>query len=235
LSSRSFVAFYVADVVPHGRRDWSRSITDLQKVTGIGSGTNYADIAPLITVADAAAPSAPPIQPPDTSTSTPPDVTASPLHSVGGGSPQYAPIPALRLVLGGNRTVASGAEIAFTATVYDAEANKRDDAIVTWSFGDGMQRTGSSVLHTFYAPGEYAVNVHASTADGGDASASITIAAKDAGIAITAVSPRGITLTNADVSALDLPSGVYELMGESSASRRARRFLANIRYYFRRK
>jgi len=88
--------------------------------------------------------------------------------------------------------------------VYDAEANKRDDAIVTWSFGDGMQRTGSSVLHTFYAPGEYAVNVHASTADGGDASASITIAAKDAGIAITAVSPRGITLTNADVSALDL-------------------------------
>ena len=109
---------------------------------------------------------------------------------------RISPIPALCIVVGGDRTVSSGADSAFTAVVYDNNGNKRDDAIVSWSFGDGMRKTGASVFHSYYDPGEYAAVVHASTPDGGDARAEIIVKVEDAGIKIASVSARGITLVN---------------------------------------
>ncbi|MDP2665461.1 MAG: helix-hairpin-helix domain-containing protein [bacterium] len=181
-------------------------VEDLQKVSGIGSGSNYADIAPLITVGDTATPDPSPTQ---TESSTPPDTpsdTANTTETTIAPPPNgyYLPIPMLRIVTSGSRTVSSGAETAFTAAVYDSKGNKRDDALVRWSFGDGMQRAGASVFHKYYDPGEYLAIVHATTADGGDALAEMVVTVKDASIKIASVSSRGITLINNDSRTLDL-------------------------------
>jgi len=187
------------------------SIQGLQKVSGIGSGSNYADIAPLITVGDADVPdsgtdqtasSTPTSTPSDsTSTSTVQDAIA---HSSSVGPAEYLPIPTLRIITGGARTISAGAGTAFTATVYDSKGNKRDDAFVTWSFGDGMKRTGASVFHAYYDPGEYIVVVHATTSDGGDMLVENIVTVKDASIKIASVSARGIALTNNSSRTLDL-------------------------------
>ena len=101
--------------------------------------------------------------------------------------------------------MSSGAETAFTAVVYDGKGNKRDDALVTWSFGDGMRKTGASVFHKYYNPGEYLAVVHVTTtSDGGNALAEVVVTVKDASIKISSVSSRGITLLNNDSRTLNL-------------------------------
>jgi hypothetical protein len=129
---------------------------------------------------------------------------AVPALSTNNGEPEYIPIPELHIVTSGNRTVSSGADIAFTARVYDRKGNKRDDAIVEWSFGDGMKRSGYSVFHTYYEAGEYLAIVYVTTADGGDVFSEMIITVKDAGIKITSISSRGIELSNRDSRTLDL-------------------------------
>lgn len=115
----------------------------------------------------------------------------------GGGSPaEYIPVPTLRIFDGGTRTVSSDADTAFTAVVYDGKGNRRNDALVIWSFGDGVRKTGSSVFHAYHEQGEYAVVVHATTADGGDALSEVIVTVKDASILVSSVSARGIALTN---------------------------------------
>lgn len=125
--------------------------------------------------------------------------------TTGGAPPEYIPIPTLRIITAGDRVVSSGADTAFTAVVYDGKGNKRDDALVTWSFGDGMRRTGASVFHTYYSPGEYLAVIHVTTtSDGGNALSEVVVTVKDAGIKISSVSSKGITLMNKDSRTLDL-------------------------------
>lgn len=137
-----------------------------------------------------------------TTATTTTTTTTAPASS--GAPPEYIPIPTLRIITSGTRTISSGADTAFTAVVYDGRGNKRDDAVVTWSFGDGMKRTGASVFHPYYDPGEYVVVVHATTPDGGDALVESIITVKDASIKIASVSARGIALTNNSPRTLDL-------------------------------
>ncbi len=134
----------------------------------------------------------------------PPDSSSAAAASSSGGSAEYLPIPTLRIVTGGDRTVSAGADTVFTAIVYDGKGNKRDDAFVKWSFGDGMQRTGASVYHKYYDLGEYVAVVRATTPDGGDARNEIIMTVKNAGIKISSVSSRGITLVNTDSRTLDI-------------------------------
>jgi hypothetical protein len=138
---------------------------------------------------------------PDTSSDT---TDPQPPTSSGSGTPEYVPIPTLRINTDGTRTVSSGADVAFSAVVYDGRGNKRDDAVVTWSFGDGMRKTGASVFHGYYEAGDYLAIVHALTSDGGDAQKEVLVTVKDASIRISAVSARGIALTNRDTRTLDL-------------------------------
>ena len=145
------------------------------------------------------------------SDSTPPDIssdstdtTTTTAPASSGAPPEYIPIPTLRIITGGARTISSGADTAFTTVVYDGRGNKRDDALVTWSFGDGMKRTGASVFHAYYDPGEYIVVVHATTSDGGDMLVENIVTVKDASIKIASVSARGIALTNNSSRTLDL-------------------------------
>ncbi|HEY4501219.1 MAG TPA: helix-hairpin-helix domain-containing protein [Candidatus Paceibacterota bacterium] len=177
-------------------------IEDIQNVSGIGPST-YAGIKEFITVGTSSSSSSS-----TTASSIPPDasgaVTATTTTVYSGAPPEYIPIPTLRIITGGDRTVSSGADTAFTATVYDSKGNKRDDAIISWSFGDGMQRTGASVYHQYYNSGEYLAVVRAKTSDGGDMQNEIVMIVKDASINITSMSSRGITLTNNDSRTLDL-------------------------------
>lgn len=138
--------------------------------------------------------------PPD----TPTDSTVTTTQTSSGGVAEYLPIPTLRIVTGGDRTVSSGADTAFTAVVYDSKGNRRDDSLVTWSFGDGMRKTGASVYHEYYNPGEYLAVVHATTSDGGDALVESVVMVKDASIKISSISSRGIALSNNDSRTLDL-------------------------------
>jgi|SRR3989344_2065658 len=182
------------------------TIKDIQKVSGIGSGSTYTKIEPLITVGDTSASdsgtdqtaSSTPI-----STSSDSSTTTTP-SSNSGGPPEYVPIPTLHIVTGGDRTISSGADTAFTAVVYDGKGNKRDNAMVTWSFGDGMKRVGANVYHQYYEQGEYLAIIRATTSDGGDAFKEITITVKNASIKIASVSARGISLVNDSSRTLDL-------------------------------
>ncbi|MFA6408221.1 MAG: helix-hairpin-helix domain-containing protein [Candidatus Paceibacterota bacterium] len=178
-------------------------IEDIQNVSGIGPST-YAKIESLITVGDVD------VSDPESNqvaSSTPPAVATSTsvtAISHSGGPAEYLPIPTLRIITSGTRTVSSGAESAFTASVYGDKGSRRDDAIVTWSFGDGMRRNGMSVYHQYYYPGEYVAVVRASTPDGGDAMSEVSVTVKDASIKIASISSRGITLVNNDSRTLDL-------------------------------
>lgn len=142
------------------------------------------------------------VQNPITATTT--DATQNILISPSGAPPKYMPIPSLRIITGKDRTVSVGADTIFSARVYDNKGNRRDEALVSWSFGDGMQRVGGSVYHSFYSPGEYLVVVHAKTPDGGEALEQRTITAKDASLKITSISSRGISLTNNGQRILDI-------------------------------
>lgn len=165
--------------------------TILISATSTTTGLSMTDSSKTITVA---VPDTTPPEADDTKVST----------AANSASPEYLPIPVLRIFAGTNRTVSSGADTTFTAIVYDSKGNKRDEALVRWSFGDGMQRTGASVLHAYYDPGEYAAVVRATTPDGGNARSEMIITVKSAGIRIVSVSPRGITLANDDSRTLDL-------------------------------
>lgn len=178
-------------------------IEDIQKVSGIGSGT-YAKIEPLITVGDTSVPDTS-----DSTASSTPSNTASTTETMSSSSsnnspPEYLPIPTLRLITNGTRIVSSGADVPFTTAIYDGKGNRRDDAMVTYAFGDGMRKVGASVYHKYYNPGEYLAIVRATTADGGNAQKEITVVVKDASIKIASVSSRGITLANNDSRTLDL-------------------------------
>jgi competence ComEA-like helix-hairpin-helix protein len=177
-------------------------IQDIQNVSGIGSST-YTDIMSLITIDDTTSPAPDPVasSTPATTTSTVPIVVET---STNNSPPEYIPIPILRIVTGDDRTVSSGADVPFTATIYDNKGNKRADALVTWSFGDGMKRTGASVFHRYYEAGEYLAVVRAVTADGGDVTKQIIVTVEDASIKITSISSRGIMLANDDSRTLDL-------------------------------
>lgn len=135
-------------------------------------------------------------------TTTAPVVTTQSV--VQGGSVEYLPIPTLRIIAGTDRVVSSDADTTFTAVVYDSKGNKRDDATVAWSFGDGMRRVGAKVFHTYYEPGEYVAIVHATTSDGGDSMYKIIVTVKDASIEIVSVSSKGITIANSSSRVIDL-------------------------------
>ena len=67
-----------------------------------------------------------------------------------------------------------------------------------------MRRTGASVYHAYYDPGEYLAVVHATTSDGGNTLSEILMTVKDARIKITSVTSRGIALTNNDSRTLNV-------------------------------
>jgi competence ComEA-like helix-hairpin-helix protein len=168
-------------------------ISDIEDVSGIGPAT-YAGIKELITVEGGAG------------GEVEEDSSSSGEGSQGGAStstPERKELP-VYVDGGGGRTLAAGADSAYTANVYDASGRAYEDPQVRWSFGDGTSAIGASVMKSYALPGTYLVYVSA-VAAGSSGEDSFIVTAKAPAVRVAAVSAAGITLENADASAaLDL-------------------------------
>ena len=179
------------------------SIEGLQKVSGIGSGSNYADIAPLITVGDASATT-------DTqqasgtteaASSTPSQSdTSAPSRSASA----YAPPPSdLTVTVAGPQRALVEAPVTFAATVKMKEGTVDSAARVVWSFGDGSSAEGSEASKTFHYAGTYPVTVRA-TDGAAKASGELVVTVAAAKVRIAAISGDGIIIRNDSDTRLDL-------------------------------
>jgi hypothetical protein len=61
------------------------------------------------------------------------------------------------------QTVSVGAAMTFEGRVWGLKKEPIENARMVWAFGDGATSEGSSVLHTYYYPGEYSVILDASS------------------------------------------------------------------------
>lgn len=167
-------------------------IEDLQKVKGIGSGSNYADIAPLITVGDTGSG-------PATATSTSQDSSTS-----SSSTPSYVPPPStLTVKASSDPNAILEVPLHFSASVKTKSGATDSAARMTWSFGDGSVGEGTVVEKTYHYAGTYLITV---TATDGTTSAEdeLTIVVKPAAVRIESISGDGITIANDAHDRLDL-------------------------------
>lgn len=182
-------------------------ITDLQKVSGIGSGSNYADIAPLITVGSASVP--------DASTTTVPSTPNT--SAAGGGVSTYTlPPSALVITIQGAEDAILEVPLYMSARVTTKSGATDSSAQIIWSFGDGSSATGSEVEKTYHYVGTYVITVIASNSLA-KARAEATLTATRASVHLPLVTGDGITVANDSDNRLDL-SG-WRLMSDTGSFR----------------
>ncbi|HUY62298.1 MAG TPA: helix-hairpin-helix domain-containing protein [Candidatus Paceibacterota bacterium] len=163
-------------------------IEDIQDVSGIGPAT-YANIEPLITVAD---------------TATAPAASTTPAEPLVAGVATYAPPPAtLTIDAGSDRRVTLEVPARFSARVTTRSGAADPAARITWSFGDGSSGEGTAVEKLYRYAGTYVVTAIAS--DGPVAArGEFVVTAAPAAPRIANVSSDGITLANDASEELDL-------------------------------
>ncbi len=174
------------------------AITDLQKVSGIGSGSNYADIAPLITISDSGVSNATP----NTATSTTIVATTTPSSSTAASN--WTPDPcAITIDVGPDRTALAEVPIHLAVHVRTTSGADDSSAAVVWSFGDGSSGSGANVDKTYRYPGTYAVQAIAR--DGSAVTRDdLAITVTPASVRIANLSPAGTTIANDTNQSLDL-------------------------------
>ena len=182
------------------------AIEDIQKVSGIGSGSTYTKIAPLITVGGTNTSSA--------SDSVPPTQTQTSSGSVTGSMTYVPPPSALSVQVSGNTEALLDVPLQLSARVTTKGGTVDPLARISWSFGDGSSTEGSTVEKTYRYAGTYLVTVMA-TDGAARAQDDITVIAKPAAVRIATLSGEGITLTNDASERLDL-SGWRLLTGTGS-------------------
>jgi competence ComEA-like helix-hairpin-helix protein len=169
-------------------------IDDIMNVSGIGPST-FANIKDLITVGESIHENNLPPQAtttPETRATTTPFVPTQ----TGGGTPEYIPLPNLRIIMSAPHSVTVGAESPYSVRVFDNQGRLREDALVHWSFGDGVERTGTSVRHAYLEAGTYEVVVEIATSDGGTESTDFEVAAEQLAVSVVSVDERGISVMN---------------------------------------
>ncbi|MBU6323787.1 MAG: helix-hairpin-helix domain-containing protein [Patescibacteria group bacterium] len=176
------------------------SIGDLQKVSGIGSGSNYADIAPLITVGDASANTDSSNAANDTATTT----DTAPPPSRTSGSSTYVPLPhAIVVTASGDSTALEDVPAHFSADVTTQSGAADGRARILWSFGDGSAGEGSETAKTYRYPGTYVV---CATALEGPlrAESEFTVTVTRAQVGVADVTGDGVLLANGSDEEADL-------------------------------
>ncbi len=170
------------------------TIEDLQKVSGIGSGSNYADIAPLITVSDASAPVLAAASTTDSTSATPPQ----------GSATAYVPPPStLSVQVDGVDVATLEVPLQLSAQVTAKNGIVDSSARILWSFGDGSRAEGSAIEKTYRYAGTYLVKVIAT--DGpARATDEFIVTARPAAVSSLLVSGDGITIVNDADERLDL-------------------------------
>lgn len=142
---------------------------------------NKAGAAPAVPGTTAAAP--PPARDRRPVTTTPPAIPSSPVTVPRRPSPSPPPTttPAVHLAVTLSTT---------TPTVgQDATLQVRTDtgppSTAHWTFGDGQAADGATVTHRWATAGTYQVSVQATTADGRQATTSVTVTVVDASAKVT--------------------------------------------------
>lgn len=173
-------------------------IEDIQNVSGIGSGSTYAKIAPLIT---AGAPTVT-TDAPGTASAAEPAAQSSQVPSARAST--YVPPPSVLTVdAGADREAFLEVPLRLSARVVTKSGAADSSARIAWSFGDGSAGEGSATEKTYRYAGTYLVKVTAT--DGTtSAEAEFTVVAKPALVRIASVSGDGITIANDSSERLDL-------------------------------
>lgn len=110
------------------------------------------------------------------------------------------------------QTIVSGAPVTFSIDARDQYDQKMFLAVVSWNFGDGSVGKDLSVVHTFRAPGQYAV-VATVSRGGKTITLQKTVSVIRGLLALTSISSDGLSITNGtptkvDVSQWSVRSGV---------------------------
>jgi competence ComEA-like helix-hairpin-helix protein len=173
------------------------TIEDLQKVSGIGSGSTYEKIAPLITVGGNSTPS-------NTESDS---ATASSTQSVSESSENAtaytSPPSALFINISGNPNAILGVPFRLSARATTKNGVVDTSAQISWGLGDGSSAIGSAIEKTYRYAGTYLVIVDA-TNGVTTARDEIVVTVKSATVHISAVSSEGITVSNDSNERLDL-------------------------------
>lgn len=127
----------------------------------------------------------------------PANTTSAPKKVVGN------PVPTLLIETGGDRVVSTKMHTKYQPIVYDSTGRHVKRPYLTWAFGDGARHVGVAVQHAYREPGEYLVVVRAQERYS-QGTASFIVTADPADIRVTALSEKGVTLTNSDTRILDL-------------------------------
>ncbi len=128
-----------------------------------------------------------------------PSSPASP--GAGGGTP--APLPAIRVSAGGDRTLVVGADAVFEASAFGENGTALQNARFLWNFGNGAIREGKRVLFHYGYPGTYVVTLSVSSGElSGSARFLATAARADVGIA--SVTEEYVSLFNREARYVDI-------------------------------
>lgn len=176
------------------------TILDIQKVSGIGAGSTYAKIAPLITVSDTNAS--------DTSntgsTVTTDSSTQTPASqsSTESAAADTSPPSALTVDAGINRDAVMEVPLhLFARALIKKDIDPR--AHIVWGFGDGSSAEGSTVEKTYRYAGTYLVVVTA-TDEKIVARDEFIVTVRPARVRILEIPDTGIMVTNETNERLDL-------------------------------
>lgn len=135
------------------------------------------------------------------------NATSTPIVTVGGSSPTSGvgtfAFPKLYIVVGPSRIVPLYAQTPFRAFVYDEQGDERTNVRVSWSFGDGVRKSGYNTSYTYRAPGKYLVVVRAEHKHT-SAVRTFTVDVTPARVRITAADTNGIEIENEDTNMLDI-------------------------------
>ena len=138
--------------------------------------------------------------PPGDSESDSPSATTTVSQGVASGN---FPEPQMFAYAGPDRTVVAGASVIFEGQAIGLKKEPITGARFVWSFGNGDQKEGSSVLYEFPYPGIYVVVLDVSSG-WWSASDRLVVTAVPADVSITEVSPSFMVITNRSAHELDL-------------------------------
>lgn len=176
------------------------AVTDIQKVSGIGSGSTYAKIAPLITISDTNASNTS-----DTTNAVTTDSSAQTPASQSSTTSAVADTPppsALTVDAGINRDAVMEVPLhLFARALTKGGVDSR--AQIAWGFGDGSSAEGSQVEKIYRYAGSYLVTV---TATDGETVArdEFIVTVRPAHVRILEIPDAGIMVMNDTNERLDL-------------------------------
>ncbi len=124
--------------------------------------------------------------------------------------------PALTLAIGNERTVSIGMAVRLVAETENEEGKSLGLDTVAWSFGDGGTGVGTSIVHRYEYPGDYAVIARVSHARANrtlTAEARTVVHVREAPVVLTEADMRSIKLVNTGMTEVDL-SGFFLVAGK---------------------